>query len=220
MPYQSIFVVDDRASSKSPIDEYLSEVGHIEGVFASPEIFYVHYRPGMRGCLVLKCLAAPKRALDLQQKIVERSWPFNSIFIIDPDDARTAVTAMKLGASDILFAPVCRDSMVKAIRAIQLKADVQRGEFLRVMQLQARVKTLSSRELEVMTHLVAGLQTKAIAGKLNIAPRTVKAHRMNIRTKLEAPSTAVVIRIGMEIGLYRHDGAAGSGPAGSASQKA
>lgn len=54
--------------------------------------------------------------------------------------------------------------------------------------------TLTDRELDVFQMLGRGLGTPQIAGKLHISPRTVDAHRNNIRMKLSLPDAAAVLR--------------------------
>lgn len=53
---------------------------------------------------------------------------------------------------------------------------------------------LTDRELEIFQLLGQGLNTAQIGEKLHISPRTVDAHRGNIRSKLALPDAASVIR--------------------------
>lgn len=54
--------------------------------------------------------------------------------------------------------------------------------------------TLTDRELEIFQLLGQGLGTPQIGDKLHISPRTVDAHRNNIRMKLSLPDAAAVMR--------------------------
>lgn len=60
---------------------------------------------------------------------------------------------------------------------------------------------LSSREQEIMRLLVEGMQTKEIAHELNISPKTVESHRINIFTKLEILNTVELVKYAAKIGL-------------------
>jgi DNA-binding NarL/FixJ family response regulator len=53
---------------------------------------------------------------------------------------------------------------------------------------------LTDRELEIFQLLGQGINAAQIGEKLHISPRTVDAHRGNIRTKLSLPDAAAVIR--------------------------
>jgi DNA-binding NarL/FixJ family response regulator len=56
------------------------------------------------------------------------------------------------------------------------------------------VETLTDRELEIFQHMGRGLETKQIAAVLHVSPKTVEAHRANIKTKLNITSHAELIR--------------------------
>lgn len=67
----------------------------------------------------------------------------------------------------------------------------------------ARVATLTPRHLQVLELMVAGYRNKQIAGFLNISEKTVKMHRKALLVRLDAPTSADAIRIGVEAGLAR-----------------
>ena len=60
---------------------------------------------------------------------------------------------------------------------------------------------LSNRELEVLRRLVAGQRLSDIAEQLHLSIKTVSTHKRRIQDKLELPSTAALIRYGLEHGL-------------------
>jgi DNA-binding NarL/FixJ family response regulator len=55
------------------------------------------------------------------------------------------------------------------------------------------VDKLSSREVEVLELIAAGLSNEEIAGKLNISLATVKSHRSNLLSKTGSNNTASLI---------------------------
>ena len=59
----------------------------------------------------------------------------------------------------------------------------------------ALIQSLTDRELHIFRLIGRGLPTGKIADKLNISPRTVGAHRENIKNKLGADSSAGVARL-------------------------
>lgn len=58
-----------------------------------------------------------------------------------------------------------------------------------------RLARLTSREREVLEHLVLGMTNKHIADELGISQRTVEIHRARIREKMEAPGLSDLIRM-------------------------
>jgi FixJ family two-component response regulator len=61
--------------------------------------------------------------------------------------------------------------------------------------LSDRFETLTSREREVMTHVVTGQLNKEIAGDLGISEITVKVHRAQVMRKMSAGSLAELARM-------------------------
>ena len=61
--------------------------------------------------------------------------------------------------------------------------------------LRGRFDTLSSRERDVMLHVVAGRLNKQIANDIGIAESTVKVHRTNLMRKMKARSLPELSRM-------------------------
>ena len=66
------------------------------------------------------------------------------------------------------------------------------------------VCSLTSRELEVIHLLSEGFVTREIAERLYICAKTVEKHKTNILSKLNARSTAHLIKLALEHGLIFH----------------
>lgn len=64
---------------------------------------------------------------------------------------------------------------------------------------------LTERELEILRRLVAGQRPGAIAQALNLSPKTVSTHKRRVHDKLGLPSTAALVRYGIEQGLGPED---------------
>lgn len=60
---------------------------------------------------------------------------------------------------------------------------------------------LTDRELEVLRRIVAGERVGDIALALHLSSKTVSTHKRRIQDKLGLPSTAALVRYGMEQGL-------------------
>jgi DNA-binding NarL/FixJ family response regulator len=57
---------------------------------------------------------------------------------------------------------------------------------------------LSDRELDVLQRIVAGQRPTEIAAALHLSVKTVSTHKSRIQEKLQLPSTAALIRYGLE----------------------
>ena len=64
---------------------------------------------------------------------------------------------------------------------------------------------LSNRELEILHRIVAGQRLTDIATDLHLSIKTVSTHKSRIQQKLDLPSTAALIRYGLEHGLGKID---------------
>ena len=60
---------------------------------------------------------------------------------------------------------------------------------------------LSDRELDVLRRIVAGERPSDIAAQLHLSVKTISTHKRRIQDKLGLPSTAALVRYGMENGL-------------------
>jgi len=67
--------------------------------------------------------------------------------------------------------------------------------------LRARFDALTPREREVLAHVLSGQLNKQIAGDLDAAERTIKAHRANLMAKLHVQSVAQLAHLAHEAGL-------------------
>lgn len=65
------------------------------------------------------------------------------------------------------------------------------------------IAILSPRELEIFSLLVNGDNTKAIANRLSISPRTAETHKYNIFTKLQADNMIDLMKIAIRTGYVK-----------------
>ena len=64
-----------------------------------------------------------------------------------------------------------------------------------LLEIRARLSTLTPREREVLEYVVAGKLKKHIAGELGIVEQTVKIHRAHVMEKMGARSVAELVRL-------------------------
>ncbi len=68
-------------------------------------------------------------------------------------------------------------------------------------ELNSRYRSLTAREREVMTLVVAGLLNKQIAGELGTSEASVKVHRQHVMEKMGAGSVAELVRMADKLGI-------------------
>ena len=90
--------------------------------------------------------------------------------------------------------PSCGQEFLDAVQTA-LERDSLRLEAEReVAELRARHRSLTAREQQIMTSLVAGKVNKQIAAELAISEVTVRLHRLQVMRKMQIGSLAQLIR--------------------------
>ena len=108
---------------------------------------------------------------------------------------------MRGGAEDFLEKTASKELVLDAVRRALARDRQEREERSHRDELRARFAGISSREREVLRHVLRGRLNKQIAGDLGIHERTVKVHRKSIMTKLSVRSVAALAQLSQEAGL-------------------
>jgi FixJ family two-component response regulator len=117
------------------------------------------------------------------------------IFVTGYADVPTTVQAMKAGAIEFLTKPFDNSVLLEAIQHAIERSHEALQEEAELRQLRDCYGSLSTREREVMTLVVAGLLNKQVGGELGISEITVKAHRGRVMRKMKACSLAELVNI-------------------------
>ena len=195
-----VHVVDDDASFLVALARLLKASGYVVQTYASAADFLAKLGDGA-GCVITDLRMPGMDGLDLQQALARGVNMVPVVFLSGAGDIPTTVQAMRRGAEDFLTKDAPKEAIFAAVdRAIARDAR-QRAETAYRHALRARFDALTSRELEILRHVVAGQMNKQIAADLGINERTVKLHRTAITTKLEVHSVAELTRVAQAVGL-------------------
>ena len=96
---------------------------------------------------------------------------------------------------DFLTKPVREKDLLEAIQRAQTRDAELRQLRSELDSIQAKINTLTPREREVFTHVVAGRLNKQIAGDLGTVEKTIKVHRSRMMEKLGLRSVADLVRM-------------------------
>jgi FixJ family two-component response regulator len=108
---------------------------------------------------------------------------------------------MKAGAIDFLTKPVSEADLLAAItRAAEKDRGIRDDQAERAV-IEERLSTLTPREREVLTHVVAGRLNKQIAGDLGTVEKTIKVHRGRMMEKLGVRTVADLVRLAAKAGI-------------------
>jgi len=163
--------------------------------------------------IVLLDIAMPALSGIDAARLIKATSPRTGIIMLTVHaDEEHLFEAIKAGAMGYLLKDASADELVRAIRVVHegegllapsMAAKVMR-EFARTQQttdLAAVLHPLTSREVEILQHVTAGLANKEIARQLSISERTVKNHLSNILEKLHLNSRTQAAVYALRSGL-------------------
>lgn len=120
-----------------------------------------------------------------------------------------ALRAYKAGANAYVTKDAATTELIDAVRKVAAGGIYVSRSLAERMVLQLNqaggeppaLQQLSDRELDVLRRLVAGQRPSEIAQALHLSVKTVSSHKSRIQDKLGLPSTAALVRYGLEHGL-------------------
>jgi two-component system response regulator FixJ len=190
----TVFVVDDNLGVRKSLRALLESASLVVETYASGEEFLAAYEPDRPGCLVLDVRLQHGSGLDLQDELRRRKATLPIIVLTGYGNVPTSVRALKAGAVDFLQKPAPPKLLLERIRAA-LDSDRQaRAVTTERAVVLEQLAHLTSREREVMEHLVTGKTSKQIAATMNVSVRTVEGHRRMVLSKLNVSSAAQLVR--------------------------
>lgn len=158
-----VFVVDDDPSMRRSLESLLRSVGHDVRLFSSAPEFMQASRPDVPACLVLDVRLPGMSGLAFQEELAKAGISLPIIFITGHGDVPMSVRAMKAGAAEFLTKPFDDQVLLDAVHAALERDRVRRREVAGNASLRSRYESLTERERQVMSHVVAGRPNKRIA---------------------------------------------------------
>lgn len=126
-----------------------------------------------------------------------------SVLVLSNQNFHTPVSdAIKAGAKGYLLKSTEIEEIEFAIRSIlqglvyitPLAANL-------LLNQENELQSLTSREIEVLKLLAAGIPNRDVAKRLHISSRTIDSHRSNIMKKLSVKSNSELVQIAIRAGL-------------------
>ena len=191
----TVFLVIAGETERDFLKGIVSSMGLRVESFATAEAYLRildHTRPG---CIVLDAELPDMSGLDLHARALDRGSFIPAIFLSKSSDMELAVRAMKAHAFDfLLWSTDALVLMNRIDQAIQLDAEARHDRAKR-QEAAARLARLTPREREVFELIISGKANKQIAARLALSEKTVEFHRAKLKKKLEAESTAELVRM-------------------------
>ena len=197
----TVFIIDDDPSARRGLSRMVRAAGMTVEEYGSALEFLERKHYDGYGCIILDVKMPEMNGLELQEELVKADYSMPIIFISGHGDVPMTARAMKKGAVDFLTKPVDRDHLLKVINESLARDRESLKAFSNKTKVRKRLATLSPREYEVMTFVIAGMLNKQIAYELGIVEDTVKIHRGRMMKKMNAASVPELVRLANIAGI-------------------
>jgi FixJ family two-component response regulator len=197
-----VAIIEDDDSVRQALSFQLRTAGFEVAAYSSAEALLETSDAKEFDCVVADIYLPRMNGLQLQEEL-NRTIPFASIvFITGHGDLSLGMQAMRKGAVDFLEKPVDDRVLLSSIARGAELSRRRRAERSRLIELEERHRSLTSREREVFALITSGLLNKQVASELGTTERTVKAHRASVMIKMGAGSIADLVRMAGVLQLH------------------
>lgn len=206
-----VILADDHQLVREGLRRVLAGAGDIEIVAEAgngPQVLDLLARHAVR-VVVLDLSMPGLSGMELIAR-VKSEHPQVAILVLTMHaEEQYAIRAFRAGAVGYVTKDSAGDELLRAIRTVA----AGRGYVTPALAGQLAVglsqretavphALLSDREMEVFRHIVAGQRLTEVAETLQVSVKTVSTHKARILEKMGLPSTAALIRYGLEHRLF------------------
>lgn len=196
-----VLVLDDEAELRRALERLLRAEGYAVTAYDDPAAFLAAVTPDTKGCAILDVAMPGLDGLAVQHRLADTGARLPIVFLTGHGDIPMSVEAMRAGAIDSLTKPVKADDLLRAVRRAHEVAARRAVEDHATADLRARLRTLTAREREVMTHVIAGKLNKVIASDLGTSEQTIKVHRGRVMEKLGLVTVVELVNAARRLGV-------------------
>lgn len=195
----TIYIVDDDDLHRTSLKKLLTLSGNMVVDFESADQFLSISQVNHPCVLILDMRMPDKSGIDLQVELAKSNIKLPIIFLSGQSHTEEVIASFKNGAFDFLLKPFDTNNLLSSIQKA-LEVDIQQmSSNQQKDQLMIDFNSLTEREKEVYELLNQGFMNTEIAAKLNITPRTIKAHKAQIMGKMHANSVQDLLKKWLEI---------------------
>lgn len=187
-PDMTVYVVDDDANMRKALVRLFTQHGLSVLSFESAAELLESVDQNSLGCLVLDIVMPNITGLELQKQLNAKAINLPTIVLTGQADVPITVQAFKQGAVELIEKPFDNTELLEAIVNALKGLQQKRGNQQERLKMLSLLKSLTSRENEVLNGIMDSQSNKEIAKLLSISPRTIETHRNNIMRKMEASS--------------------------------
>lgn len=204
---RQVYIVSSRASQARGLVTSARSAGYRTRTFHSASAFLDVAPVLAAGCVLADLRGSRLQGLSIPRELKARSILLPAILIDGPyADVGSAVAGMKAGAIDYLSV-VDEESFSSDLAKALAECRGAARPAAREERAASQIARLTSRERDVLQHLVEGGTNKTIGKALGISPRTVELHRAQVVSRLGASSLMELLQIALAAGIKPATGA-------------
>jgi len=203
----SVYLVDDQRILREGLRALLELDGSIQVVGEAAD-----GRAALDGILavqpevVLMDVTMPDlNGIDAAQILTQKAPQIKVIILSVHSDSEHVYRAFQAGATGYLLKESAGAEVLAAVRAAKQDRRYVSPKIADALALRrdkrSPFESLSAREREVLQLTVTGSTSAAIAGKLNLSPKTVDTYRSRVMEKLGAQNLPELVRLAIKHGL-------------------
>jgi DNA-binding NarL/FixJ family response regulator len=203
-----VLLADDHSLLLTAFTKLLSEVCEVVGEVTDGRAVVAAAETLKPDVVVLDISMPLLNGLEAGRQIKQRLPDVKLVFLTMNEEPEVAAEAFRAGASGYLLKRSAGSELATAIREVAqgrsyitpLVAHGLVDALLRFNHQQPEPE-LTSRQREVLQLLAEGMSMKEAAGVLNVAPRTVAAHKYQLMQQLNLKTTAELIQYAVKHGI-------------------
>ena len=203
----TVYLVDDQRILREGLRALLELDGSIQVVGEAAD-----GRAALDGILavqpevVLMDVTMPDlNGIDAAQILTQKAPQIKVIILSVHSDSEHVYRAFQAGATGYLLKESAGAEVLAAVRAAKQNRRYVSPKIADALALRrdkrSPFESLSAREREVLQLTVAGATSAAIAGKLNLSPKTVDTYRSRVMEKLGVQNLPELVRLAIKHGL-------------------
>ena len=203
----TVYLVDDQRILREGLRALLELDGSIQVVGEAAD-----GRAALDGILavqpevVLMDVTMPDlNGIDAAQILTQKAPQIKVIILSVHSDSEHVYRAFQAGATGYLLKESAGAEVLAAVRAAKQNRRYVSPKIADALALRrdkrSPFESLSAREREVLQLTVTGSTSAAIAGKLNLSPKTVDTYRSRVMEKLGAQNLPELVRLAIKHGL-------------------
>ena len=193
-PKPNVAIVDDDADLRSSVKTSLKSHGIAVTGYATAQDLLDALQTKAFSALLLDARTPGTNGLDMLRGLAEQRVPLPIVLLTSNATVPMAIEALKAGAVDVVEKPFKTERLAEATKRAVALGDRLRRNLQDRLLAQQRIALLTPRELQVLDMMVEGKPNRQIAQELGISPKTLDIHRANVMHKMQARTTADLVR--------------------------